>query len=140
MNTFDNTFRITDMLYVLCGLIAIIATVSSLNLQIILRSREWSLLWSIGLSHATLLRRFSFWSALLAFVAAFVSVFGGLVLASVLVYAVNFYSFGYSLTLKIPIELPVIVLTVATICGFLSGRMQAYSLIKNISLKTLNRE
>ena len=140
MTTFDNTFRITDMLYVLCGLIAIIATVSSLNLQIILRSREWSLLWSIGLSQSTLLRRFSFWSAFVAFVAAVVSIFGGLALASVLVYAVNYYSFGYSLTLKIPIELPVIVVLVATVCGFLSGRMQAYSLIKNISLKTLNRE
>lgn len=140
MTTFDNTFRITDMLYVLCGLIAIVATVSSLNLQILLRSREWSLLWSIGLSHATLLRRFSFWSAFMAFIASFVSVFGGLALAAVLVYAVNFYSFGYSLTLKIPIQLPVIVMTVATVCGFLSGRLQAYSLGKNISLKTLNRE
>ena len=76
----------------------------------------------------------------MAFVAAVVSIFGGLALASVLVYAVNYYSFGYSLTLKIPIELPVIVVLVATVCGFLSGRMQAYSLIKNISLKTLNRE
>lgn len=140
MKTFDNTFRITDMLYVLCGLIAIIATVSSLNLQIMLRSREWSLLWSMGLSHSTLVRRFSFWSAFLAFIAAFVSVLGGLALAAVLVYAVNFYSFGYSLTLKIPFELPVIILAVATVCGFLSGRMQAYSLNKNISFKTLNRE
>lgn len=140
MNTFDNTFRITDTLYLLCGIIAIIATVSSLNLQILLRNREWSLLWSMGLGQKTLLKRFSFWSAVMAFVAAIVSVFGGLALAAVLVYAVNFYSFGYSLSLKIPPELPVVVVLVAASCGYLSGRLQQASLVKNISLKSLNRE
>lgn len=138
--TFDNTFRITDALYVLCGIIAIIATVSGLNLQILLRNREWSIHWAIGISHNNILRRFAWWSAAMAIVAAFMSIAGGIALSAILVYAVNYYSFGYSLELAIPWSLPLLILAVAGISGYLSGRLQGRTLLENITLKSITRE
>ena len=140
LETFDNTFRVTDALYFLCGVIAVVATMSSLNLQILLRSREWSLQWSLGIGSQTLLRRFSIWSAFMAFLAAAVSLVGGWILSAILVYAVNYYSFGYSLTLSIPWHLPPVVLGVASLSGYLSGKLQTRSLKENVSLNALTRE
>lgn len=140
LQTFDNTFRVTDALYVLCGLIAIVATVSCLNLQIRLRSREWSLLWALGLESHTLLRRFSLWSALMALLSSVVSLLGGWILSAILVYAVNYYSFGYSLSLAIPWTLPLTVVFVATLSGYVSGRLQTKSLSENTTISSLVRE
>jgi len=140
LQTFDNTFRVTDALYVLCGIIAIVATVSCLNLQIRLRSREWSLQWALGIDSQTLLHRFSVWSAIMAMLSAVVSLLGGWVLSAILVYAVNYYSFGYSLTLAIPWTLPVTVVLVATLSGYISGRLQTKSLSENTTLSSLARE
>lgn len=140
LQTFDNTFRITDALYVLCGIIAVIATVSSLNLQILLRNREWSILWTLGISNKNIQNRFAWWSAVMAFLAAMISIFGGYVLSSILVYSVNYYSFGYSLQLVVPWQLPLIVLAVATLSGYISGRLQTRALTENTNLKNLIRE
>jgi putative ABC transport system permease protein len=140
LQTFDNTFRVTDALYVLCGIIAIVATVSCLNLQIRLRSREWSLQWALGIDSQTLLRRFSLWSALMALLSSAVSLLGGWILSAILVYAVNYYSFGYSLSLAIPWTLPMTVVGVATLSGYISGRLQTKSLSENTTLNSLVRE
>jgi putative ABC transport system permease protein len=140
LTTFDNTFRITDALYILCSIVAVISTVSCLNLQILLRSREWSLQWALGIGEDVILKRFSWWSAWMAMLAALSSLAGGWVLSAVLVYAVNYYSFGYSLSLFIPWQLPLLIVTVATLSGFLSGKLQSLTLRKNMNLSSLARE
>lgn len=140
LTTFDNTFRITDALYILCSIVAVISTVSCLNLQILLRSREWSLQWALGIGEDVILKRFSWWSAWMAMLAALASLAGGWVLSAVLVYAVNYYSFGYSLSLFIPWQLPILIVTVATLSGFLSGKLQSLTLRKNMNLSSLARE
>ncbi|MEY4064934.1 MAG: Macrolide export ATP-binding/permease protein MacB, partial [Pseudomonadota bacterium] len=140
LNTFDNTFRITDALYVLCSIVAVVSAVSCLNLQILLRNREWSLHWALGVGEDVILKRFSWWSALLALLAALASLAGGWILSAVLVYAVNYHSFGYSLSLHIPWQLPLLIVAVATLSGFLSGKLQTFTMKKNISLGSLARE
>lgn len=140
LETFDNTFRVTDALYVLCGIIAIVATVSSLNMQILLRRREWNIQWALGIGHRALGRRFALWSALMATLAATMSVFGGIVLSAVLVYTVNYYSFGYSLSLMIPWHLPVVLIAVAAVSGYLSGRMQQKSLVASLSAQRMMQD
>jgi putative ABC transport system permease protein len=140
LETFDKTFRVTDALYLLCGVIAIIATLSSLNMQILLRQRDWNIQWALGMTAHEIRRRFAFWSAVMALIAGFVSIAGGLVLSAVLVYAVNYYSFGYSLTLAIPWHLPVLLLTVAGFSGYLSGQLQSRSLVKRLSAQSLAQD
>jgi len=140
LETFDNTFRVTDALYILCGIIAVIATVSSLNMQILLRRREWNIQWALGIGAQELNRRFSVWSAMMAVLAAGVSILGGIVLSAVLVYAVNYYSFGYSLSLSIPWHLPVVLLVVATLSGYLSGRIQSRALTDALSPNSIAQE
>lgn len=140
LETFDNTFRVTDALYLLSGFIAIVATVSSMNMQIQLRRREWNIQWALGVSAEKIGRRFAFWSAFMAILAAAVSIFGGIILSAILVHAVNYYSFGYTLTLSIPVSLPLIVLVVAGISGYLSGRMQSKTLTGTLSSQALVQE
>jgi ABC-type spermidine/putrescine transport system permease subunit II len=76
----------------------------------------------------------------MATLAAAVSVFGGIVLSAVLVYAVNYYSFGYSLSLMIPWHLPVVVIAVAAVSGYLSGRMQQKSLVASLSAQRMMQD
>ncbi|MFZ9519143.1 MAG: FtsX-like permease family protein [Silvanigrellaceae bacterium] len=140
LETFDNTFRVTDALYVLCGIIAVVATISGLNMQIFLRRREWNVQWALGFGSEELGRRFSIWSAVMAMIAAFVSIAGGAVLSAVLVYSVNYYSFGYSLSLAIPWHLPVAVVGVAGLSGWVSGRLQSRSLVESLSAQAMNQE
>ena len=140
LETFDNTFRVTDALYVLCGVIAVIATISCLNMQILLRRREWNIQWALGIGSRELSRRFAAWSAIMATLAAFVSILGGIVLSSVLVYSVNYYSFGYSLSLEIPWHLPLAMLVVAAVSGYLSGRIQSRVLNQVLSSQLIVQE
>jgi putative ABC transport system permease protein len=140
LETFDNTFRVTDALYVLCGIIAVVATISGLNMQIFLRRREWNIQWGLGFGSGELARRFALWSAVMAIIAAAVSIAGGAVLSAVLVYAVNYYSFGYSLSLAIPWHLPVAVIGVAGVSGYLSGRLQSKSLVASLSAQAMHQE
>ncbi|NBX16645.1 MAG: ABC transporter permease [Proteobacteria bacterium] len=140
LETFDNTFRVTDALYVLCGIIAIIATISCLNMQILLRRREWNIQWALGIGSRELSRRFAVWSAVMATLAAAVSILGGVVLSATLVYAVNYYSFGYSLSLEIPWHLPVAVLMVAAVSGYLSGKIQSRALTQILSAHSIVQE
>ncbi|NBO37335.1 ABC transporter permease [bacterium] len=140
LETFDNTFRVTDALYVLCGVIAIIATVSGLNLQIMLRNKEWSTQWALGIGGKPLIARFAIWSSLMAFIASLVSVCGGWALSAILVYVVNYHSFGYSLQLAIPWHLPILIIAVATLSGGVSGFLQATSLREHLNIRSLTRE
>ena len=140
MEAFENTFRITDALYVLCAAIAFISVYTCLNLQLLLRRREWNILWALGLGEKRLRKGMALWAGNMAFVACVVSLAGGLSIAALLVYVVNYYAFGYSLELSLPWSFIGGVLVLAWVSGAVSGWVVAAGLQKHLSSHLLQLE
>lgn len=102
MRAFEETFSITDALYVLSSVVAMVTVLASLSLQILSRAGDWTLLWATGVSVSTLRLRLSLWSGHASLLAFLLAVPVGLLLASVLVFAVNLHAFGFLLSWEVP--------------------------------------
>ena len=140
MEAFENTFRITDALYVLCAVIAFISVYTCLNLQLLLRRREWNMMWAMGLGEMRLRKGMALWAGNMALVACAASFAGGLSIAAILVYVVNYYAFGYSLELSLPWTFLAGILALAWISGVASGWVVARGLEKHLSTQMLQLE
>lgn len=121
MRSFEQTFAITDALYISSAIIAFFTVICSLGLQLVLRTSEWTLLWAAAWPFSKLRQRLCVWSGHMALVSCLLSVPVGIALGAILVFVVNRYAFGFILDLDIPYMFVVILLALAWISGFLGA-------------------
>ncbi len=96
---FDRTFRITEVLRLLAGVVAFLGVLSAVLAIELERAREYAILRSIGLSARNLGVLIVAQTGLLGLAAGLFAVPLGTVLAGLLVYVINRRSFGWSMDL-----------------------------------------
>jgi putative ABC transport system permease protein len=101
LEVFDRTFKITEVLRFLAGVVAFLGVVSALLAIELERSREVAILASLGFPPFGLATQTLTRSGLLGIAAGFAAVPLGVVLAALLVYVINRRSFGWTMELDI---------------------------------------
>lgn len=101
LRVFDRTFRITEVLAWLAGLIAFISVFSALLAIQLERARELGILRAVGVTPRQIRRIVLGETLLIGGAAGLLAIPVGLVLGLLLVYVINRRSFGWTLTLEL---------------------------------------
>ena len=101
MAVFDRTFRITEVLRIISVLVAFIGILSALMVVQLERRKEFAVLRALGLTRQQLSLLIVSESLLLGLLAALMSIPTGLVLAWVLVDAIQLRAFGWSMAFHV---------------------------------------
>lgn len=99
LQIFDRTFRITEVLRILAGLIAFFGVLSAAMAIQLERGRELAVLRALGFAPEQLARLSLVQTGLLGLAAGFVAMPLGTALAALLVYVINRRSFGWTMHL-----------------------------------------
>jgi len=123
---FDRTFKVTEVLRVLAGIVAFLGILSALLAIELERARELSVLRTLGFTpqglSATLLTQ----TGLLGLAAGLAAIPIGSALAALLVHVINSRSFGWSMDLTISIEAVIAGLSLAVAAALLAGLYPAW--------------
>ncbi|MEN1728116.1 MAG: FtsX-like permease family protein [Pseudomonadota bacterium] len=125
---FDRTFRITQALALLVGLIAVISLISALMALGLERRREYATLRALGLSRGGLRRWILTQTVGLALVAAVLAIPISLLIHLVLSLAVQPRAFGWSVPLDLSIGPWLQLVPLAVAAGLLAGLIPAWSI------------
>jgi len=128
LEIFDRTFRITQALAILVGLIATISLVSALMALGLERRREYATLRALGLSERGLVRWILTQTVGLSLVAAILAVPISLLIHAVLSLAVQPRAFGWSVPLEISVLPWIQLFPLALTAGLLAGVVPAWTI------------
>jgi putative ABC transport system permease protein len=128
LEIFDRTFRITQALAILVGLIATISLVSALMALGLERRRDYATLRALGLSESGLVRWILTQTVGLSLVAAILAVPISLLIHSVLSLAVQPRAFGWSVPLEVGVLPWIQLFPLALIAGLLAGIVPAWTI------------
>lgn len=137
---FRETFRITDALYVMCLLVSLVTVTAALSLQLVLRKREWSILWATSSDRRGVGRALTMGVSFLGLLSGVLSIAPGLLLAWILVGDVNRYSFGFSLGWSVPLMFLAAVVCLATLSGLLASGLMMRLLGRQLRVELLTME
>jgi len=121
LEIFDRTFAITQVLRLLSVLVAFIGVLSALMALQLERGRELALMRALGLSPRELWQLMAYQTGLMGLFAGLLSLPLGLLLAHILVHAINKRSFGWTLRLSLEPAILVQALAVAVLAALLAG-------------------
>jgi putative ABC transport system permease protein len=123
---FDRTFKVTEVLRVLAGIVAFLGILGALLAIELERARELSVLRTLGFTpqglSATLLTQ----TGLLGLAAGLAAIPIGGALAALLVHVINRRSFGWSMDLAISAEAVIAGLSLAVVAALLAGLYPAW--------------
>lgn len=128
LGVFDRTFRITQALALLVGLIAVISLVSALMALGLERRREYATLRALGLTRGGLTRWVLTQTVGLSLVAALLAVPISALIHGVLSLAVQPRAFGWSVPLEFTLLPWIQLLPIALTAGLLAGLIPAWSI------------
>jgi putative ABC transport system permease protein len=101
MEVFDRTFKITEVLRVLAGIVAFLGLVSALLSIELERARETAILRALGLTPRQIGTLALTQTGLLGLAAGLLSIPLGVMMAALLVFIINQRSFGWSMGLTV---------------------------------------
>ena len=101
MEVFDRTFKITEVLRILAGIVAFLGLVSALLSIELERAREIAILRALGLTPRQIGTLALTQTGLLGLAAGLLAIPLGVVMAALLVFIINQRSFGWSMGLTI---------------------------------------
>ncbi len=121
MSTFDRTFRITEVLRILAGVVAFLGLASAVMSIELERGRELAILRAVGLRPVQVRALTMAQTGLLGLAAGLFAIPLGIVMAALLILVINVRSFGWSMDLAIspqPLALGVLLaLSAAVLAG-----------------------
>lgn len=126
LEIFDRTFAITGALNLLATVVAFIGILSALMALQLERQREIGILRSNGLTRAQLFKLTLWETGLMGTTAGALAMPVGLVLAAILIYIVNFRSFGWTMDLALRWEFFAQAFAVALGAALLAGLYPAW--------------
>jgi len=121
LEIFDRTFAITQVLRLLSVLVAFIGVLSALMALQLERGRELALMRALGLSPRELWKLMAYQTGLMGLFAGLLSLPLGLLLAHILVHAVNKRSFGWTLRLSVEPTILFQAVAIAMLAALLAG-------------------
>jgi putative ABC transport system permease protein len=121
MEIFDRTFRITEVLRILAGLVAFLGLVSALLSIELERGREIAIFRALGLTPGQISTLALTQTGLLGLVAGLLAVPLGIVMAALLVFIINQRSFGWSMGLVVELTPLVLGVALALTAALLAG-------------------
>jgi putative ABC transport system permease protein len=140
LEIFERTFRITGVLRLLAGLVALLGIYSALQSLALERRREMAVLRAIGFAPAQVRRHVMAQTALLGLTAAAVALPLSIALAWILVHVINERAFGWSMDLEV--SAPILWQGIALALGaaLLAGLRPALTLARGQPAAALREE
>jgi putative ABC transport system permease protein len=137
---FDKTFAPTATLKGVSLLVALLGIATALMAILMERSREMTVLSYLGLTPRQL-GAMNIWQALVMGVTAFlISVVSGLVLTYIIVHAINYRSFGWSIDISIDAGVFAKTFLLTMLACFVSSLYPTYRLVKGLAGRELREE
>lgn len=123
---FDRTFKVTEVLRILAGIVAFLGILSALLAIELERARELSVLRTLGFTPRALSATLLTQTGLLGLAAGLAAIPIGSGLAALLVHVINRRSFGWSMDLVISAEAVITGLSLAVTAALLAGLYPAW--------------
>jgi ABC-type antimicrobial peptide transport system permease subunit len=105
-----------------------------------MRSHEWTVLWANGVSVSRLRKKLIIWAGIMSICAYILALPIGIGLGAVLVYVVNYYAFGFDLSLELPFGFLLGLGIVAVVTGLLGGLLTSRKISSLCAARSLNPE
>jgi putative ABC transport system permease protein len=129
LTIFDRTFAITNALYVVSIVVAVLGVVSTLFALVLERRRDIALLRYLGVTLGGIRRMVYAQAGIVGFVAAIWGLLLGGALSLLLIFVINRQSFGWVISLRLPYpffgEVIVLVVTAATLAAIYPASVAA---------------
>jgi putative ABC transport system permease protein len=130
LEIFDRTFLITDLLRAIAVTVSFIGVLGALLAQQLERTQEYGILRALGFSNVEISRSVLTQTTLLGATAALIAIPVGLLIGVVLIDVVNPRSFGWTMSLDVPVLLIVNSCAIAILAAFLAGLYPSYRAAK----------
>ncbi|MFT4583357.1 MAG: putative ABC transport system permease protein [Gammaproteobacteria bacterium] len=130
LEIFDRTFLITDLLRAIAVTVSFIGVLGALLAQQLERTQEYGILRALGFSNIEISRTVLTQTTLLGATAALIAIPVGLLIGLVLIDVINPRSFGWTMTLEIPVQLIFNSCAIAIFAAFLAGLYPSYRAAK----------
>ena len=121
MRIFDRTFRITEVLRLLAGIVAFLGILSALMAVQLERQHEFAILRSLGFAPKTLAALIITETGVVGFVAGLVAIPIGIALSGLLIFIINVRSFGWTMNMIVQPSPLILGLLMATLAALLAG-------------------
>jgi putative ABC transport system permease protein len=125
LNIFDRTFVLTYVLEAIAVFVAMLGIVNTLVTAVLERRRELATLQAIGASRNQVERLVQWEAIYLGLIGALLGVAAGLALAWVLIAVINKQSFGWTIHMRVPVEVLVQAVVLAIGAAWMAGYLPA---------------
>ena len=126
LEVFDRTFLITELLRAIAVTVSFIGILGALLAQQLERTQEYGILRAIGFSAPEMRRTVLTQTTMLGATAALIAIPVGILIGIILIEVINPRSFGWSMTMQIPITLVAKSCAVAVLAALLAGFYPSY--------------
>ncbi len=140
LEVFDNTFVVTEILWVLAAIIAFIGVFSALMALQLERSQEHALLRAMGFLPAQIRRLIISETGLLGLVAGLLAVPVGCLITVLLILVINRRSFGWTMELQFSADIVLQGITLGLVAALLAGFYPAWKISRSEPAEALRKE
>jgi putative ABC transport system permease protein len=140
LTIFDKTFATTATLKGVSLLVALLGVATALMVILMERARELTVLGYLGLTPTELGKMNVFQAVIMALAAFFISVICGLILTYILIYAINYRSFGWSVDVHVNPWIFVKTLILTAAASLASALYPTYKLTRTAVVGPLHEE
>ncbi len=140
MVIFDRTFRITDVLRLVSGMVAFIGVLSALMALQLERARELGVLRATGLTPGQVWQLVTSQTGLMGLAAGLLSIPVGLALAAIMIYVINRRSFGWTIRMEVDPMILVSAMVLALAAALLAGIYPAWKMARTSPALALREE
>lgn len=140
LEIFDRTFRVTDVLRWLAGLVAFIGVLSALMALELERARELGILRANGMTPRQVWKLVTAQTGLMGLAAGALSLPVGWIMASIMIYVINRRSFGWTLDMAVAPRILAEALLLALAAALLAGVYPAWKMARTRPALALREE
>jgi putative ABC transport system permease protein len=140
LTIFDKTFATTATLKGVSLLVALLGVATALMVILMERARELTVLGYLGLTPAEMGKMNVFQAVIMALAAFLISVVCGLILTYILIYAINYRSFGWSVDVHVNPWVFVKTAILTAIASLAAAFYPTYRLYRTRAVETLHEE
>lgn len=140
LEVFDRTFRITDVLRLLAGIVAFIGVLSALMALQLERARELGVLRANGMTPGQVWKLVTAQTGLMGLAAGVLSIPVGWIMAAIMIHVINRRSFGWTMDMTMSPRIPAEAVLLALAAAILAGLYPAWQMARTRPALALREE